>query len=294
MKSAFANCHPAIHFLWFCAVIILSMFLLHPAFLALSAMGSATYALMLGGRKNGKFILTFLLPMIGLVTIGNLLISHQGVTILGYLGNNPITKEAILYGLISGVMFASIFLWFSCYNAIMTSDKLVYLFGRIIPSISLVFSMLMRSIPRFKSRMKQISQAQKAIGRKGTGSLMQRGKQGLKILSIMTTWALENSVDTADSMKSRGYGLKGRTAFSIYRFDVRDKILLLWLLLLLAVVITGSILGNCLARYYPYMELAGLTPGFFITCAAWALLCFLPVLFDTKEEIQWRRLQSKI
>lgn len=294
MKSAFSSCHPAINFLWFCAVIILSIFLLHPVLLAVSAVGSAVYALRLGGRKSGKLILLFLLPMIAAVTAGNFLINHQGVTILGYLRDNPLTKEALVYGLVSGLMFASIFLWFSCYNAIMTSDKFVYLFGRIIPSISLIFSMIMRSVPRFKSRMTAISQAQKCIGRGGTGSAVQKGKHGMKLLSIMTTWALENSIDTADSMKSRGYGLKGRTAFSIYRFDMRDRLLLLWLLLLLTVVLAGSIRGICSARYYPYLELAQITPGACVVYGAWILLCFLPVLLDMKEELQWRRLQSKI
>lgn len=294
MKSAFSSCHPAINFLWFCSVIILSIFLLHPILLAVSAAGSAVYALKLGGRKNGKLILLFLLPMIAAVTVGNFLINHQGVTILGYLRDNPLTKEALVYGLVSGLMFASIFLWFSCYNAIMTSDKFVYLFGRIIPSISLIFSMIMRSIPRFKSRMTAISQAQKCIGRGGAGSAVQKGKYGMKLLSIMTTWALENSIDTADSMKSRGYGLKGRTAFSIYRFDMRDRLLLLWLLLLLTAVLAGSVRGICSARYYPYLELAEVTPGACIVYGAWILLCFLPVLLDMKEEIQWRRLQSKI
>lgn len=53
--------------------------------------------------------------------------------------------------------------------------------------------------------------------------LIKRAKHGIKIMSILVTWALENAIDTADSMKDRGYGLPGRTAFSIYRFDRRDK-----------------------------------------------------------------------
>ena len=33
---------------------------------------------------------------------------------------------------------------------------------------------------------------------------------------------LENAIDTSDSMKSRGYGLTGRTAYSNSVFDKRD------------------------------------------------------------------------
>ncbi len=45
----------------------------------------------------------------------------------------------------------------------------------------------------------------------------------------MVTWSLENAIETADSMRARGYGLPGRTSFSIYRFDSRDSSALAWL-----------------------------------------------------------------
>lgn len=294
MKSAFETCHPLVNFLWFGSVILLNILLLHPVFLAIAAVGAACYGLLLGGRKTAKFILCFLLPMIAVIGAANLLVSHQGVTILGYLGDNPLTKEALIYGLVSGLMFASLFLWFSCYNVIMTSDKFVYLFGRIVPAGSLVFSMLMGFIPRFKAQMNKVSQAQKWTGSREGSSLLGKARHGMKLLSILTTWALENSIDTADSMKSRGYGLRGRTAFSIYRFDIRDGILFLWILLALSVIGIGGALGLCRAQYYPYVELADLTAGATAVYGAYVLLCFLPVLLDIKEGLRWRRLQSKI
>lgn len=57
------------------------------------------------------------------------------------------------------------------------------------------------------------------------GKWFKKVRYALNMVSILVTWALENAIETADSMKSRGYGLKGRTAFSIYRFNRRDKIL---------------------------------------------------------------------
>lgn len=96
----------------------------------------------------------------------------------------------------------------------MTSDKFVYLFGRIIPALSLVLSMSLRFVPRFTAQIKVISNAQKCVGRDvGSGGLIKRAKQGIKILSILVTWALENAIDTADSMKDRGYGLPGAPPF---------------------------------------------------------------------------------
>ena len=47
------------------------------------------------------------------------------------------------------------------------------------------------------------------VGRKRAPAAAPR----ITILSIMVTWCLENAIETADSMKSRGCGLPGRSAF---------------------------------------------------------------------------------
>lgn len=68
--------------------------------------------------------------------------------------------------------------------------------------------------------MKLVRNAQHTIGRDiNEGTLFQRIRNAVKILSIMITWSLENAIETADSMKSRGHGLKGRTSYSLYKFD---------------------------------------------------------------------------
>ena len=52
-------------------------------------------------------------------------------------------------------------LWFMGWNAVMTSDKFVYLFGRILPSLSLTLSMGLRFVPRLLRRTREVAQAQK-------------------------------------------------------------------------------------------------------------------------------------
>ena len=75
--------------------------------------------------------------------------------------------------------------------------------------MSLLLSMTLRFVPKFKSQIKVVSDAQKCVGRDiSNGGVLERAKNGLTILSVMITWALENAIETADSMKSRGYGLK--------------------------------------------------------------------------------------
>ena len=227
--DSFTNFHPVVNFVYFTSVLLFSMFFMHPVFQLIALVSATMYMLMIKGVGDGlKFNIKFMLPLIIFMAIMNPLFNHEGVTILTYFkSGNPVTLESILYGIAAAIMFATVIIWFSSYNSVMTSDKVMYLFGSIIPSLSLIFSMVLRFVPRYTEQIKHISDAQKCIGRDvSQGNILQRAKNGIKILSIMVTWALENAIETADSMRSRGYGLKGRTSFSLFRMDRRDKIVL--------------------------------------------------------------------
>jgi energy-coupling factor transport system permease protein len=292
LKDTFASYHPIINFIYFCAVIIFSMLFLHPIFLAITIAGSFTYSVSLNGMKGLRQIAIYLVPMMILATLINPLFNHRGVTILGYLNNNPITLESIYYGIAVGIMFGSVILWFSCFYSVFTTDKLTHLFGRIAPSLSLIFSMVLRFVPRFKTQLTIITNGQKCLGRNVTdGTIRQRLKNGIKILSIMISWALENSIETADSMKSRGYGLSGRTSFSIYRFDTRDRIALLALLVLIFLITYGALMEWYKIQFFPSVKVKYNTPAIF---AVYFLLCFAPTFLNIWEAIKWKRLKSKI
>lgn len=278
MKDDFSALHPIINFTYFAAVIFCSMFFLHPAFLIISLICSFAYSIRLNRAKAIKFDFAFLLPMLLIFAIINPLLNHAGMTVILYINDHPITMEAIYYGIAAAAMFVTVIAWFSCYNAVMTSDKLLYLFGKIIPSLSLIFSMVLRFVPKYKAQIKIIANAQACIG-KGikSGNILTRAKNGITILSILTTWALENGIETADSMRARGYGLPGRTAFSTYRFDSRDKITLTVLLLLITIVFAGSLLGENTVFYFPVIMAKPITSQSYVIYAAFMLLCLFPL-----------------
>jgi energy-coupling factor transport system permease protein len=295
MKDNFSSYHPLVTFVFFAEVLGFSMFLLHPLCLGISLVCAAAYHVYLNGRKAVGFCLKGILPMMAFTALLNPLFSHEGRTILTYLpSGNPLTLESILYGLAAAGMLAAVVLWFACFNTVITSDKFVYLFGRIIPALSLVLSMALRFVPRFLAQLKVVTRAQKCIGKDPSrGSLFHRIRSAGAILMVMITWALENGIDTADSMKSRGYGLPGRTAFSIYRFDARDKQALTVLLLLGAAVLAGALLDGLSWRYFPTVRWST-TPPSFAVLAAYAVLCALPLILNRKEDRKWNALRSKI
>lgn len=295
MKDTFSSYHPIVNFVYFTAVLVCSMFFMHPVFLIISLVCGIVYSTVLNGRKAVRFNLFGMLPMLLIIAVMNPVFNHQGMTILVYVNDQAVTLESILYGVAAATMFISVIIWFSCYNAVMTSDKFIYLFGRIIPALSLVFSMVLRLVPKFKAQITQISNAQKCIGKDaGTGSLVQRAKNGMAILSVLTTWALENAIETADSMRSRGYGLKGRTSFSAYRFVLRDKIALVFLTVLGCIITAGAWNGENTIQYFPNIIEKARTPFSIMVYTAYAGLCLLPVIVEMMEAIKWHHLKSKI
>ncbi len=290
--NEFSKYHPIVNFTYFLCVLGFSMVFMHPITLCISLVVGFIYSVMLNGKKAIKFNLVYMIPLVFVTALINPAFNHEGMTILTYLpSENPLTLESIVYAVASAIMLWSVICHFSCANSIMTSDKFVYLFGKIVPALSLILSMVLRFVPKFKAQMKTVSTAQSYVGRDvSQGNIIDRAKNGIKILSIMITWSLENAIDTADSMKSRGYGLPNRTAYSNFRLGKRDIKALLYIIALSAYIIVVSLRGGLYFKYFPVIR-----GNFDISVImAYLLLFICPIIIEVKEAIKWKKLKSKI
>ena len=292
-RDAFSAFHPAVLCGYYALVLVFSMFLTHPLCLAASLLGALSYAAKLRGGRAVLRSLAWMAPVWLLAAAVNTLFNHEGATILAYLpSGNPLTLESIAYGFAAAAMLAAVVLWFSCWNTVMTSDKLMHLFGRVVPALSLLLSMTLRFVPRFQAKLREVTAARRGMGLYAEKGRLQKLKSAVTVFSVMVTWSLENAVETADSMKSRGYGLPGRTAFSLYRYSRRDRLLLLWLTLCGTYIAAGWALGGVKWRYYPTAR-GVLTPYSASVLLAYFLLCLTPVLLQRKEARTWSSIASK-
>ena len=292
-NDAFAGFHPAVNLAYFAAVIGLSMFLMHPVFLGISIFCGSAYLLYLKGGRAFARQMGFLLPVLLFTAVLNPVFNHEGVTVLFYLHNgNAVTLEAVCFGLASAVLMGASILWFNCCNVVFTTDKIVYLFGRVIPSLSLLISMTLRFVPRFKEYLQNTVQVQRAMEppKNKLGTL----KQALTAFSATVSWAMEQSIVTADSMKSRGYGAAGRTAYAIYRFETRDALALVVIALLALGTGLPWLTGAISWSFYPAMSGSLLGFGPFLSYACFGGLCLMALAIDLKEDCKWNSLRSKI
>lgn len=290
-NDAFSAFHPAVNLAYFLAVLGMTMFLMQPVCLLLSLLCACAYLLYLKGLRGAARQVGYLLPMLVFMAILNPLFNHEGMTILFYLPNdNPVTLEAVAYGLASAVMMASSITWFNCCNVIFTSDKIIYLFGRVIPALSLLISMTLRFVPRFKNYLQEVWRVQRGLH--APKNARQTLRQALAAFSATVSWAMEQSIVCSDSMKSRGYGMAGRTAYSIYRFTRRDALALLCLLALCTGALVPFFAGQMTWQYYPTLcgELTGAVQIF--SCLCYAGVCLLPLTIDRMEDRKWHSLRS--
>ena len=314
MNSGFKGYHPLVNVLFFISIIAFGMLLRHPVYLVISFISSTAYYLKLSGKDGRKTVFRFLLPMLLFVVIINSFFNHYGVTTLFILpsGNN-FTFEALVMGIVSGITVVSVIQWFFCCNEVVTEDKFMHIFGRILPKGALIVSMILRFVPLYRRRYKEISQARKCMGLNGTDSFICKMKNTFKNIGILVSWSFENAIETADSMKARGYGLKGRTYYSRFQWHTGDTLALILLVLFDALIIFGLVSNSAYCIYNPYVIInqpseigttyiinelnLTINPfGFLsiISLIAFTLLCFLPLTIDLKEDIKWHRLQSKI
>lgn len=287
--STFAGCHPAVNLIFFLFTIGITMFSMSPVFLAATLVFSWLYSILLNGKKAIKSNLLFTLPIVVIMAVINTLFTHNGATVLFYVNNSRITLEALLYGLAAAVLLSSIIVWFSCFNVVMTSDKLIFIFGKAAPVLGLTLSMIFRFIPLLKARFREISMGQRCMGRHVTGGFMAKLRQVTKEVSILISWSLEAAIETSDSMEARGYGLPGRTSFHLFKMTPTDKVLLTGISISGMIAAVGCALGKTSIYYYPKVVLGQWDIMTVITFAAYIALLAVPVIADILGEIKWQQ-----
>ena len=283
--------HPTVIAIYYGIILVITMFSNSPLILGTSFLAASAYAVYLKGRGTIRYILT-LLALVSLFScLLNGLLTHNGATVLFYLGGNRVTLEAFAYGLAMALMIVTVIVWFISFGEIMTSDKLINTFGKMAPVMGLTISMIFRFVPLLKSRYKEIRMGQVSLGRGNVKGPINILKQKIKEISILVSWSLEASIESADSMSARGYGLPGRTGYVIYKYASRDYIAIL-LTVVLAVIVTVSYFFGAFTMYYypeirPKASVGPLLTEF--SFGAFLVLCFLPLILEYYGDLQWRK-----
>jgi len=287
----FADHNPVAVAVYYLCAAGVCMFCMDPIILVLSGLGALVSLAVTGLLRQWRIHL-YTMALFAVMALINPLVSHNGVTVLFVMNHNPVTLEALIYGVAAGGMIVAVMTWFRAFTAVMTSDKLLYIFGSLSPKLALMLSMALRYVPLFTRQVHKVSQSQQALGLYKEDNLIDRMRGGMRVFSVMVTWTLENGIITADSMTARGYGTGRRSRFSIFRWTRDDVLLLLATLLLTALTIWGVADRN--VAYYPSFTATSVTARALAGFIAYGLLTWLPAIITGKEALKWHCLRSKI
>lgn len=291
----FEKCHPAVNFIYFTTVIAGMILFQHPVFLLISFVCAFVYSV----KRNGWKALVFnvvLIPCVAAYAFYYSSYHHFGVTILqqNMIGNN-MTLESLVYGFVLGFVIAGVLVWFSCVHSVFTTDKVVYLFGKVSPRLSLFLAIVLRIVPRIKKEAKKINTAQRGIGRGiEQGNILQRMRNGMRILSMLITWTIESLTMASESMRSRGSFLRGRKAFSIYRFDNRDRMYVVGNFACLTVIFMAVMLKQTDILYDPRIIMTPITSMSYLFYAGYGIFCLMPLVLELWTEYRFWKARKTI
>lgn len=294
-NGAFSRLHPLTEAVYFILLLASGAFTMHPCFIVLSLLGAVGFAVCISGKKVLRKGVYLLIPILTAAAV-NVLFNHRGrVILVRFPSGNALTLESLLYGAAAGVSISAVLIWCYCFYKTFTPDKLISLTGRSLPSLSLVLSMSFRFIPLFVRRFKEISDSQHQLGRGiRDGNIVRRLSNLARIFSILISRALEGSVITADSMKSRGYGLERRSTYDIFRFRFADAVFIVLSVLCAGSAIAGLVMGFAEFRFYPMIYMSELDIKALTEFAGFGLLCFMPMIYELTEGAKWRSQMSKL
>lgn len=285
----FEACHPAVNLIYFAAVIFGTVTFRHPIYLAISMACALAYSLK-RNRLRALILDVLLLIFVVAYTLYFATFHHFGVTDLGTLfTGNRVTLESIVYGAVIGVCVAGAVMWFACVLNVFSSDKVVYLFGRVSPRLSLFLAVALRMTPRVIDAAKRIDRSRRGIGRGCTqGNILRRIRNTISVFSMLITWTIEAMATMSDSMRCRGSALRGRSAFSIYRFDHRDRAYVIGVFFCLTLTLMALLLGQVDMQYDPRLVFPKITVMSYLFFGGYAALCLMPLGLELWTEHRFR------
>lgn len=296
-RCAFTTVHPAAAFAFFAVALVGCMVFANPVCEAASFLCAALLYGSLAGTRRVLKLAAGLGVLVFAVAALMPLFNAEGATVLfRWWGGRPYTLEAMALGATTGLMLATMLLWFASFHEVVTADKFTFLFGRFAPAVTMVLTLVLRLVPSYGRRAREVWQARAGIGKapREGASLRLRVEAGATVLGLLSANALEDAVVTADSLRSRGYGLPGRTVFSRYRWTVRDGVFAAALVVLALVATVLLVPWGFMPRFFPAMP-APLPAG----AAIGGLVCYgalllLPALLNEGEKVSWRLSLSRM
>lgn len=285
MNNAFTKLNTASQLLYLLTVILITVSAVNPFISAAAAISAVAAALVYCDKQYVSSILHFLIPMSLFIIIFNIVFNHNGVTVLMYIGEFSVTKEALVFSICSSLVFISSVIWFSSFSNLIESDKIYNFFSPISKNLAIIFSLTMSMIPNIVENGNRIRMSEKAQSDK-----KRRIISYIINISALFSRTLEDSFVTAQTMKARGALLPYKKRRFV-KAKMSD-----WIFIALSIFVLAFFFILQLNKYsiYPLFSLSYLKAENIIYYSCLLVYLFLPVIIFILEGLKWSYMKSKI
>ncbi|MDD3403229.1 MAG: energy-coupling factor transporter transmembrane component T [Hespellia sp.] len=253
--TIFETLHPALLLAYASGAPILAMLTNHPLFLAISFLAAFCVQTFYSGIRETAKNTLFMLPFVLVVALINLFTNQRGMTILFRAGHYAYTCESLCYGIANGMMLLTVLVWFRSFSAILSNEKFLYLFGRHLPATALLLSMILKLFPETRHKIQSIQFAQGGFSNNPKCGIKERLKHSMRQISSLLEWSMEDSIETADSMKARAYGKAERTSYRSYKMTAKDRRMAAFFAIAFLAVCYSIFGGSGRYTYFPVMRM---------------------------------------
>ena len=280
---AFDAVHAAVPTALFAGVVALTMLAVQPALVAASLAGALLFSLLARGVAATARGLAWQLPLLALVCLLNPLFSASGSTLLFKLGPRSVYLESLAYGATMGALLVASVLWLEGAAAVLSQDRLLALAPRRARALPVLAGMVSQLVPQLLRRSRAVRASLAACTAAGPRPAVRDALT--RTSSLLLSWSLEESLERADSMRSRGWESgRPRTSYRPERLRRRDVALLCAVaaLLVAAAVCAWGLCSQW--RFYPHM--AGVGPWW--AHVPFVLLVLLPAAAELAVRLRER------
>lgn len=274
-EQGFLSIHPIVQLIYYILIGVMLFQMNHPVFLLTTFLLLIWIVWQQDEGKSIKKRLSSILLLMGVMILLNPLFVSRGSHILFYLGNRQITLEALIYGISLALMIGGMMLLFISFQHVLHGQRFLYLFANLLPRTALLVMIALRFVPLLMNRLETIRAVQHV-----RGSNKSPIKTAMMQLQALITWSLEESIETADSMKARGYGNQKRTMYTPFYMEKRDWFVMIILLLLFILCFMGSILGYGNIYIYPRLGTLHFYPFDWCMYIIMIFLYLMPLLIE--------------
>lgn len=280
--------HPGIFIVYFMILIVFAFLFNNPYYILTFGVMILALITLQGSVSEIKSTAKVFLPLVLFITILNMFFSHVGNTHIYIYGTYYVTLEAIIYGIIMAITFFLVTLTFLAYNTYVSYQDMLYVFSKKYPNISMIIIMSLRFVPLIQKRSKELHELSKLKNNNEKISYREKLSQLIHNLGLVVSWSLEEAMQTASSMKARGYNITKRTSYLEYKFNKIDVVLAIVILTTVIVSLIGLYNGIGSILIYPEFKFSFSQYPFNIYYLAYVVLLLPFIIIEIWERILCR------